>query len=219
MNIGDGNAGVVLGIYGAPVRRRADLIRSVLCVFVQVLIAAPSDALVCHGVVDSAILIGTIEQTRGIEGVVEHGIGDQAARVIGLVRVGVKLQRVAVAAIDGRVVAEITHELIGVERLDVTAMILVEIGKLVVKKDGRSEIVGNPEAQLADLGLDIEEAIVVGDGLIDGSPLRTLCRSGRILEVTCHQVAGNVGPSVGSIASAVLVFNRQLLYLGAGPEQ
>lgn len=219
MNIGDRNAGIVLGVYSAPKWRRANLIRSVFGVFVQVLIAAPSDALVGHGVVDCASFIGTIEQLRGVEGVVEHGIGNQSARVVGLVRVGVELQRVAVAAIDGRVVAKVAHKLVGVERLDITAVVLVEVCELVVEEDRRGEIVGDPEAQLADLGLDIEEAIVVGDGLVDRPPLRTLCRGGGILEVTGHQVARNVGPTVGSIACAVLIFNRQLLYLSAGPEQ
>lgn len=174
VDVGDGDGLVVLGVHDAPVGWRADLVGSISRVLVQVAVTAPSDALVGHVVVDGVGIAALVQQARGDEAVVEHGVCDQTARVVGLASVSVDAKGVAVASIDGIVVAEVALELVGIERLDIAAMVLVEVCELVVEEDGRGQVVRDPEAQLANGSLDVDGAIVVRHGVVVGAPLGDL---------------------------------------------
>jgi len=129
------------------------------------------------------------------------------------------LERVAVTAVDGAVINKVALELVGTERLDVAAVVLVEVCELVVEEDGGGQVVGDPEAQLTHRSVNLDGAVVVWNGLVVGAPLGSLRGGGGVLEMARNKVRGNGAEGVGGIACAALVLDRQLLDLRACPEQ
>lgn len=80
------------------------------------------------------------------EGVVEHGIGHHAARVNDLSASSrVEIQGLAGRAVDNILGYGIAQKLLGVERVNVAAMVLVEVVEMVVEADGCREFLGNRE--------------------------------------------------------------------------
>jgi len=152
VKVGQGKACVVGGISQTPVWRRRDLVDRVGSVLVQIFVAGPGDTLVGH-LIGRVVVAGAlrIEEDGTEEGVIEEGIGNEATGVICLVRDGVDAQRIAVAGPDAVVAPEVTAELGLVERLDVSSVVLIEVCEAVVQKDVRADIVGNVEAQLANV--------------------------------------------------------------------
>lgn len=51
---------------------------------------------------------------------------------------------------NGVVANRVTLELIGVERLNVSSMVLVEVGQAVIEVDGRTNVVGDVKLERTD---------------------------------------------------------------------
>lgn len=216
MDVWDGNTFVVFGIHHAPVWWRADLVGSVGSFLVQIAVTFPCNTLVDHSVVHRLGIVALIQQTRSDKAVVEQRVCDQTARIVCLT-VGIETQRVTVTVVDGAVINNVSFELVLVERFNIATVILVEVCELIVEEDGWGQIVRDPEAQGADGRVDVDGAVVVGNGLVGGTPLRSLRGGGGILEAARDIVGGDSGEGVGGIACAVLVFDGHLLNLRAGP--
>ena len=99
-----------------------------------------------------------IDGSRAEEGVVEDGVGDQTTGVIGEAG-AICLQWVASAATDGVVAQEMALELISVERLDISPVVLVEVGETVVEVDRRANVVWDVELQGTDGGPNVDRTI------------------------------------------------------------
>ena len=54
---------------------------------------------------------------------------------------------------DGPIADEITFQLVSVERLDVSAMVLIKVGQAVVEVDWWSDVVRDVELEGADWGV------------------------------------------------------------------
>lgn len=218
VDVRDRNVVTVFGVHDAPVWWRAHLVDSVDGILVQSAIAGPCDTLVGHGVIDRGIIVTAVQQAWGNEAVVEKRVCDQTARIVGLARI-VESKRVAVAVADGVIINKVALELVGAERLDVATVVLIEVCELVVEEHGGGQVVRNPEAQLAYGSVNRDSAVMVGDLLVEGSPLRSLRGSGGVLEMARNEVRGDGGEFVCGIECAALVFDRQLLDLRARPQQ
>lgn len=169
--------GVVVGIALAPVGRRQDIAGLILGWVVQVLVAAPGDVgVVLHKVRLCLVALGSgrVQELRAGKGVVEHGVCDKSARVVGLLDAvdGVAIKRGALGTVDVAVRPSGSRELSGVERIGIATVVLVEVGKLVVEQDRRFQVLGDGESQIASVAFDVDAWIDCDvDTGLDG-PLR-----------------------------------------------
>lgn len=163
---GQGEAGIVCWIAQTPIGWRADLVLSIGSCLVEILVVGPSDTGIGHEV-GSVGVVGArgVECDGAEESVVEERVGNETTWVDSLAGFRVDLEWITIAAGDGGVAAEIAHQLVLIVRLDVSSMVLVEVGELIVEEDGRANVVGNVELQHADVGRDLGLAIgAVRDG-------------------------------------------------------
>ena len=119
---------VPIRIGQSPVRRRDDVGNVGLGRPIEVLVAVPCDSRSGHGVGPRFVALGVwrILQNWAGEGVVEHGVGNEPARVVRLldaVAVGA-IQRGALGAGDVGVRPDITLELLEIARLGVPTVVL-----------------------------------------------------------------------------------------------
>jgi hypothetical protein len=128
---------------------------------VQVAVRGPGDVRVVLHLVDLG-RVAVVDAGGRSEGIVKHGVGNQTARVDGQVRLIVPVHGVALRAADGAVADGIALELAGEEGLHVAAVVLVEVGEVVVEEDWRAHVFGNDEFELADVRLVLDTK-VVGD--------------------------------------------------------
>lgn len=118
---------------------------------VQLRITAPGNAVIAHA--ESVLSISCQIDSPGTEnGVVEDGVGNQAARVVCFAVWG-ESEGIAGAAIDAAIASSGTSELVGVERLDISSVVLIEAGEAVVEIDMGADVVGDAELERADGGV------------------------------------------------------------------
>lgn len=96
--------------------------------------------------------IWEIRNAEVVEGVIEHRVRNQPTRIVWLV-VLIRVKRGAIARVDISGALRLAFELIDVDGLDVATMILVEVGEAVVEKNRRLDIIGDCNAQNADICL------------------------------------------------------------------
>lgn len=82
--------------------------------------------------VGHAVLLGCsasrgVNSKWGVDGVIEDGVGNQTTGVVRLALV-IQFDGVAGRATDGAVTKGLTFQLVGVKGLDISAVILVEVG-------------------------------------------------------------------------------------------
>lgn len=121
-----------------PQRWRHHLVGLVFRLAVPIPIGIPGNVFRGHGV-DALLggLAGHILEDGREEGVVEHGIGDQAAREVGFsLRVGDE-RGASIRALEGGGGDCLAGELFLVETLDVATVVLVEVGEPVVEHHWR----------------------------------------------------------------------------------
>lgn len=182
MDVWDRDIVAVLGVHHAPIWWRDHLIDSVGGLLVQIAITCPCGTICDHSIVDGLGVVARVQQAWRAEGVVEERVCDQTARIVCLT-VFTKTQGVTVAVGDGVVINKVSFELILVERLDIATVVLVEVCELIVEEDGRGQVVRDVEAQGANGRVDVDKAVMVGDCLVAGAPLRNLRGGSGILEV------------------------------------
>ena len=74
---------------------------------------------------------------RGLKHTIENGVGNKTTRIDCFVANG--SQRLAISLVQSALTDKLALELIRVQALDVSSMVLVEVCELVVEKDGRVE--------------------------------------------------------------------------------
>jgi hypothetical protein len=173
-----------------------------------------------RGVAAAALLV---RNGQVIEGVVEHGVCDEATRIVwSVVRSRGNVERAAVAVFDVIGALRMALELVDVDRLDVATMVLVEVGEAIVEEDRGLDVVGDVEAQHAHIGLSLEAGEGPGVVVARMAPLR-LDRH-LLLERGRHAVTGDIlqrvwaarvkgGFGLGRLGDAVGVVDGYLLDL------
>ena len=142
-----------------PIWRRRDLDGLVMGLLIQGCITVPGNTLICHNKGSWLVTAWWVDSDGAKDGVVEDGVGDQSAGVVSF-SVVVQLQRIAGGTVYGAIALRIAFELIGVERLDISSVILVEVCKLVIEVHMWSNIIRNVELKSADSGLgDVDGAV------------------------------------------------------------
>lgn len=203
LNIGRGVLlGVVLGITFGPVGWRQDVLGVVLRSAIQILVAAPGNvAVVLHRVFLGCVGSGSIEPHGAAEGIIEKGVRDETAGVVGLFGMVASLERCALGILQVTVAERLAFELVGVERVDISSVVLIKVLEVIVKQDRGLHVLGEVEADAADVGLNIRGGFLFdtrGDGDlnsllygplgIDGKALvlkgRVNCAGGHRLEAT-----------------------------------
>ena len=132
-----------------PVRRRHDFVISVHSLTVQLRVTAPRNTFASHIV--RFCTVGGIQSHRRTDRVIEQRVGNEAARVICLPIRG-QLQRIASTRGDRAIAYELSIQLVGIQRLDISAVVLVEIGQAVVEENRWPNVIWNIEYQGADGG-------------------------------------------------------------------
>lgn len=120
----------------------------------------------------AGLAAGGVHCDRGIQCIVKDGVGNQTAGVVRFAVV-VQPQRIARTPLDGAIAQGIALELVCVQRLDVSPVILVEVGESVIEVDGGADVVGDRELKRADrsiLNLDAVRRVCSVQRL---SPLRS----------------------------------------------
>lgn len=154
------------------------------------------------------------------EGVVEHGIRNEAARIVWLA-IRSDVERIAVTGPDVANTPRLALQLFDIHGPDISAVILVVVGKAVVEENRRIDLVGNGDGQNADagiLGYARRPCVVLPSMSPLGRRRHWLFEHGRVF------VGGYIGERrrYGSIkvclgercgGIAVCVINRDLLYL------
>jgi hypothetical protein len=138
-----------------PIWRHGYLIWLVFSFSVEVSLMSPRGSL-CGEIVEyrfpRVISVCGIQESQVVEGIIEHGVCDQSTGIVWPAAM-VYVQRSTVARFNIGAAFRVALELVDVHRLDVTAVVLIEVGEAVVEKDGRADIVGDLEAQYAHVGL------------------------------------------------------------------
>ena len=135
-----------------PVWWGRHLPRFVVGFLVQRCITGPSDTIIGHHEWSWGVAARSIDRDRAEDGVVEDGVGDQTTWVECL-SVRCQSQGIAGAATYCIIVLCIALELIGIEGLDVSSVVLIEVGEAVVQVNVRANIVRDTELKGADSGV------------------------------------------------------------------
>ena len=109
----------------------------------------PGNAFIGHDERFWVVTACSIDRDGTEDSIVENGVGNQTAGVI-CFSVGCQFQRITGAAVDCAVALGIAFELIGVKRLDVSSVVLIEIREFIVEVYVRSDVVWNAELKSAD---------------------------------------------------------------------
>lgn len=218
-----GLVGVAVGVPVLPVGRRDAVLWLVLGRAVKSPVAVPRDAgVVGHDVRDGEGVVarrrGRVEPHGVGKGVVEHRVGNQTAGVVGLLAILVAVQRRALGAGNGIVVASGALELIRIKRVDVAAMVLVEVGEMVVEENRCAHLLGDVESQAANIGADSSASLNLDADALVHLPLGINVGVDG-LKVRRYVAIINLGEVCGSLVAAVRVVNAELLHFGAGVEQ
>lgn len=159
---------VVTGKAFRPVWWGDNFVWLVICLAVQSLVAVPCNVgVVVHCiharlvavVADSAI---GVQKDGAVIRVVEHGVGNQATWVVGLLGLAVAVQRIALATVNLVVAERLSIELLGVKRVDIAAVVLVKVGHVVVEENGRAHAFRDVKLQVA-AGAVSRHGCVAGD--------------------------------------------------------
>jgi hypothetical protein len=119
----------------------------------------------------ASVLALRIQQSQVIKRVVEHGIRNQATRVV-WATITMYVQGGTVARPDIITALRAALELVNVDRPDVAAMVLVEVGEAIVEQDRRFDLFGDVEAQDADISLSDQARYWPGIVVPRMAPLR-----------------------------------------------
>ena len=137
--------GIAVRIPVVPVRRRHDFLISVRSLTVQLRVTTPRNAfashIVCFCTIDGP---GGIQSHRRSDRVIEQRVGNEAARVICLPVRG-QLQRIASTRGDRAIAYELSIQLVSIQRFDISAVVLVEIGQAVVEENRWPNVIWNIE--------------------------------------------------------------------------
>jgi hypothetical protein len=122
-----------------------------------------------------------IQKDRVIERIVKDGVRDETARIIRLSGRRVGFDWITGAGADGIVVYRNSLELVGLERLDIASMILIEIREAVIEENRRVHILRDVEIQDTLCGRVIHRRFKVAwiVGIIETLP-HPCCRDGTI---------------------------------------
>ena len=104
------------------------------CLRIKIGIAAPSNALVGHLIclsVDIAA-VGWVQGKWASDGVIEQRVGNQTTGIVSF-SIRRELDWIAGAATDCAIGDEGSIQLASIERLDVSSVILIEVGEFVVE--------------------------------------------------------------------------------------
>lgn len=129
-----------------PVRRGDHLPLVIMRLPIQGLVTLPCDPLVCHVV--KGVRLPFEHGTA--DGVVEHGVRNQATRIVRLPGSRVGRQGRTHAARNRTVRQSRALQLLQLQGLNVSSMILVEVGETIVHEDRRSHRLGNIEREVTD---------------------------------------------------------------------
>ena len=151
------------------------------------------------------------------EGIVEDGVRNQTARVIRFPVRAVRGQRVAISTLNRAGGNRMAQQLICIQRLDVSTMVLVEVRKTVVEQHRRVEVCLNIESKIASHRRGLSSPGIFGGGILT-SPLRWDDAAVGGFERTRYQVGGHVFEAGYRVAErcfgfAVCVVDHNLLYL------
>lgn len=155
-----------------PVGRGKDVSVVVRGIAVEIFVAVPRDPRVVLHVVYPRIIatgLGRVRQHRAGEGIVEHGVGDQTAGIIRLAALAI--QRSAVRVMNVVVRSLVALELVGVEGEDISAMVLVEVGQVVVEENRRAHLLWNGELEMASRVRDADAVIELNGNVALLGPL------------------------------------------------
>lgn len=213
---------VIIRVAVRPVRRWHTVLGTVVRLAVEITVRLPSNALLRHLVRLRLVALPTrrVAQLRARKGVVEHGVGDQTTGEVRLVLVFIHLKRVATGSVELAVCLRIALELFGIERVDITTVVLVEVGHVVVEQDGGPHVLGDVEAQVAAVGGDVGAGVREGgldfavdgpagvDGLVVGFEGSVDITAGHTLETIAVVVVGGVARAVGVIEAQFLDLKR-----------
>lgn len=220
--------GITVRITQTPVGWRNDFAQRLRGWVVQISVTAPGNV----GVVGHEVCLrlvatasGGVQQLGAGVGVVEHGVGNESARIVRLLDAvdSLTFQRGAFRAVDIAPGPVVSLELVDVERIGVSTMVLVKVGELVVEQNRGSHALGDVESQIASLSRHLDARVDWNiDVGLDG-PLRINRRVGGF-ELSLYIAAGHgaEAPAVvvgRSIGCAVGVIQANLLHLGAGIKQ
>lgn len=189
--------GVVVRVAFGPVWWRQDVLGLVLRSTIQILVAAPSNvAVVLHRVFLGCVGSGSIKPHGAAVGVVEKGVGDETARVVRLLGVVAALERCALGIFQVAVGHRLAFELIGIKRVDISSVVLVKVLEVIVKQDRWLQVLGEVEADVADVGLNIRCGLVFdtrGDGDLDSLLYGPFGMDGKalVLESRVHCTGGH----------------------------
>lgn len=189
VEVGQRELGIVaVGIPEAPVGWGNDIVDGVCGGVVQVLVRVPGDALVGHDV-RHVVGIGacTVESDGAVEGVVELRVGNEAARIVCLARGWIQLEWIAVAVANGIVALELAIQLVLIEALDISPVVLVKVCESIVEENGGGEVVGDVKLQAAHVCRHIGTR---AEGVHSGAALpgRRICSRSVVFEVACDVV-------------------------------
>jgi len=135
-----------------PIGRRNNIRWLVLCLTVEIALMSPRSSLGRHVIYTRAVLVlGWIGCIEVGEGVVEHRVGNETTGIVWLAID--RVQGPAVARINVAHGASGSFQLLNVHALNVTSVVLVEVGQAVVEQNGRLDVVGDLEAEDADAGV------------------------------------------------------------------
>lgn len=186
---------------------------------IEVLVASPGNTSLCHVV--KLVLAVRSRKSSGLgEGIVEHGVGDETAGVVGLVKLALAfvlyVKRVTLRPLDLIETPVMALELVRVKRLDVAAMVLVEVRQVLVEEDGGAHALGDGETQVAAISGDIVELELDFDISLNGPS----CVDGLVgaLECGVYVSTGHGSESISvvvvrSIGNAVCVIKANFLDL------
>jgi hypothetical protein len=197
------NSCSIVGIAEDPIGWRRDLIWSIVCFLEQLRVAGPSDALVCHAESAGLLLSCFIGQHGAEDGIVEDRVRNESAGIDSLAIF--QLERIAGAAVDGVIAESIATELRRVQRLDVSAVVLVEVREAIVEVDWRANVVRDRELQRTNRRIgDVDCAIRRPNRLNFSAPKRFRAVVGRRKRERDLAV-GDLGELVGRSAVAICV--------------
>lgn len=143
-----------------PVGRGEDVSVVVLGLAVEIFVTVPRDPRVVLHMVHPRIIaagLGRVREHRAGEGIIEHGVGDQPAGIVRLVTL--TIQRSAVRVMNVAVRSLVALELVGIEGEDISAMVLVEVGEVVVEKNRRTHLLWNGELEMASRVRDADTIV------------------------------------------------------------
>ena len=134
-----------------PIRRGHDLVIRVFCLCIKIGITAPCNALVRHLVCLSINIaaVGWIQGKWASDSVIEQRVGYQTTGIVSF-SIRRQLDWIAGAATDCAIGDVLSIQLASVERLDISSVILIEAGELVVEENRRTDIVRDVELQCTD---------------------------------------------------------------------